>query len=167
MNELWGLGKEPDKMGKCGQDDIWCRGYRWSGCHRASRVDSIWRMDVLFFVHCSGPSFLVQKMVFHMEKNWAPVKEIIAYLLQLLCNHCPLLRFQLIFMPRNNLSGHLVLSHTGSRCWPVHMVPEVPGPGVHMKQKYIQSPISQEHWHIAFQAWRLRRPHYSKIWNEE
>lgn len=58
MIGLWGLGREPDKMGKCGQDYIWCQGYRWSGCHTAFRIDSICWMDVLFFAHCSRPILL-------------------------------------------------------------------------------------------------------------
>lgn len=114
-----------------------------------------------------GPTFLEQRMAFYKEKNWAPVKEITAHLLQLLCNHCPSLYFQLTLVPSNSLSGHLVLPHTGSRCWQPTQYQQYQGLGVHMKQNYVQWLISQEHWHIAFQAWGLRRPHYSKIWNEK
>lgn len=138
------------------------------GSHIASRVDSICWMGVLFLAHCSKPILLsAENGIWHGEDLGSSEGKSSPYSLQLPCNHSPSLHFQLTLVPNNSLSGHLVLPLTGARCWPAHTVPAVPWLGVHMKQNYEARPISQEHWHMAFQAWGLRRPHHSRVWNEK
>lgn len=124
-----------------------------SGCHTASRVDSVCWVCVFFWAHCSGPSFLVQRMAFLHETG-------------LQGNNC-----LLAIAPLSTFSSHLCqataslgillsLIQVPDIGQLTHSPRAVPGP-MHMKQ----SLYSKAYIH-SLPALEFMRPHDARIWSK-